>query len=238
MATSFLVCFTMNSRAMATRTPLNPELYQAIFRRRRTPRLVLRPAEPPAVHPQWNEFVNERALQPAAATLSRDLKAYLKGRLPDYMVPSAFVVMDAMPRTPNGKIDRKALPAPEQRQGQAAPAASPKTETERAIAAVWQRLLNIETVGLDDNFFDLGANSLTMVQANSILRDQLKCALSLVDLFRFPTVSALAAHLSAPTETVQETRSEVNGQTKGRRQLDAMLRRMHARQVASEEKGA
>jgi acyl carrier protein len=184
----------------------------------------------------WADFVNHRSTEPAlTGALARDVKNHVKERRPDYMVPSAIVILDALPRTPNGKVDWKALPTPSRARQEAAPSAPPRTETERIIAGVWKNLLNLDRVGLNDNFFDLGANSLTMVQASSQLRDQLQRPLSLISLFQFPTVSALAGHI-AKTEA-PEPEIEITP-TRGRGRLDAMLRRVHARQVASEEIGA
>jgi hypothetical protein len=124
------------------------------------------------------------------------LKETAKTRLPDYMVPATVVVLEALPRTPNGKIDRKALPEPGVERAPASAAyCAPQTRLETAIAAVWQELLHLERVGVHDRFFALGANSLLMVQATGRLRVALGRDLSLVDLFRYPTVHALAAHL-------------------------------------------
>ena len=107
--------------------------------------------------------------------------------------------------------------------------APPQTEIEGKIAGVWRQILTLDSVGLHDNFFDLGANSFTMVQASSLLREQLNCALSLVDLFHFPTVSALAAHLSVPQGLSPELQdSHARGQARMK------LRRMRAQYVAAQ----
>ena len=209
--------------------------YDAVFVRSDTPRLIQAATQEPASQKPWSEFANRRQTKPAAGALIHELKVHFKERRPEYMAPAAYVILDALPRTPNGKIDAKALPAPEPAKREVAPTALPRTEMERQIAGVWKRLLNLETVGRNDNFFDLGANSLTMVQANSRLRDELQCPLSLVDLFRYPSVSALAEHLN---DSGAEEAALENSQARGRTRLDAMLRRMHARQVASEELGA
>jgi acyl carrier protein len=110
------------------------------------------------------------------------------------MVPSQFVVLDALPLTPNGKVDRKALPQPDGSL-QPEPLALPRTEVEKAIAALWQSVLNLEQVGLHDNFFDLGGHSLLMVRVHGQIQQQLAIEIPLVELFRYPTVSLLAAHL-------------------------------------------
>jgi natural product biosynthesis luciferase-like monooxygenase protein len=130
----------------------------------------------------------------AASTV--DLRSALRGRLPEYMVPSNLVVLDSLPLTPNKKIDRKALPAPES--VSAEPKASflaPATELEHAIAGIWSDLLRMPRVGLDDNFFDSGGHSLLAVQAHRRLRDAIGRDLALTDLFRFPTIRSLVRHL-------------------------------------------
>ena len=126
------------------------------------------------------------------------LRAALASSLPDYMVPSAFVFLDAMPLTGNGKTDRKALlnlapPIPPQPvNGVDLPA----TETERLVALAWQQALGVPKVGLTENFFDLGAHSLTVAEAHARLQEALGREIPLVDLFQYTTVSDLARHLA------------------------------------------
>jgi acyl carrier protein len=118
--------------------------------------------------------------------------------LPQYMVPSAFVVVDAFPLTPNGKVDRRAFPAPwDTAQEPSLTFVSPRAGIESAIADVWRSILRVERVGVDDNFFDLGGHSLLVVQMQSKLRERFQCELSLMELFRRPTVGAIAEYLSA-----------------------------------------
>jgi natural product biosynthesis luciferase-like monooxygenase protein len=127
------------------------------------------------------------------------LRDALRARLPDFMVPQALVVLDAFPHTPNGKVDRKALPAPEAGAAAAAPAAefvAPADELEGRIAEVWKDVLKLAQVGTRDNFFDLGGHSLLAVQAHRRLRQALQRDLSITDIFRFPTIQSLAAHLA------------------------------------------
>ena len=132
----------------------------------------------------------------ASAKLDGELRAHLREKLPDFMVPSAVVILERLPLTPNGKIDRNALPAPRTKsQRSAATVTRPVNELETAIAAVFEQLLGQSPIGTDDNFFDIGANSLLMVQANSKLRAALGRKLSLVDMFQYPTVKSLAAFM-------------------------------------------
>jgi amino acid adenylation domain-containing protein len=127
------------------------------------------------------------------------LRAALASQLPDYMVPSAFVFIDAMPLTDNGKIDRKALlnmPPPAMAHSAPTAADEPANETERIVARAWQQALGISAVGMNENFFDLGAHSLTVAEAHAKLQEALGREIALVDLFQFSTVSSLAAHLA------------------------------------------
>ena len=128
---------------------------------------------------------------------SEQLRAHLRELLPASAVPSAFVVLPKLPLTANGKIDHVALPAPETAaQVEAAPRALPRDAREQRIAAVWSDLLLRPAVGQDDNFFDLGGNSLLVMRVHSQLQAD-EPALKVMDLFRFPTVRALVAHLAS-----------------------------------------
>ena len=142
------------------------------------------------------DFANTPVRMNNEETLSSELRTHLQSSLPEYMVPSTYVVLDALPLTPNGKVNRKALPDPVRRVVPAVNSfAPPSNDLERQIAEVWQQLLAVDRVGRRDNIFDLGANSLLTMQANSRLSSLLGRKVSLVDMFRFPTVESLAAHL-------------------------------------------
>ena len=122
------------------------------------------------------------------------VRAALRAELPAYMVPSAFVTLEALPVGPSGKIDRRALPPPRPADG--APA-GPLSRREREVAEVWREVLGTDAIGPDDNFFDLGGNSLLLIRLAARLGDRLGSTATAVDLFRFPTVRTLAAHLAA-----------------------------------------
>ena len=112
-------------------------------------------------------------------------------------MPSSFVFVHALPLTANGKIDRNALPNPFARENQSGTAPEPpRNELERVIAQAWKDALGVDRVGLNENFFDLGAHSLMVAEVHITLQQQLGCEISLVDLFQFPTVTALANHLN------------------------------------------
>lgn len=132
------------------------------------------------------------------------LREALLGRLPDYMVPGRFVFLDALPLTPNRKLDRSALPAPSNETDAPAHYVAPRTESEREVAAIWADLLKREKIGVHDNFFDLGGHSLLAVQLQSRLARKFQREISIVDLFQRPTVSAIAAFLNSQGETAAQ----------------------------------
>jgi amino acid adenylation domain-containing protein len=149
-----------------------------------------------------------------------ELKQILRQRLPEYMVPATFVFLKALPLTANGKVDLQALPAPAERQpAQSLTYTPPSTETEQAIAEIWQAALGLNAVGLHDNFFDLGGHSLLMVQVYSKLQEQFNPALTMGDLFRYPTISTLAEYLASipmqgPSDEPSLQRSLTRAQTR------------------------
>ncbi|HEX8708754.1 MAG TPA: amino acid adenylation domain-containing protein [Pyrinomonadaceae bacterium] len=131
-----------------------------------------------------------------AATVS-ELRRHLRESLPDYMLPSAFVMMDELPLSPNGKVERRALSEPDGARPVLEDAfVEPRGEMEQRIARVWETVLGIERVGVHDNFFDLGGHSLQMIRVQDKLREELERKLSIVELFQYPTVGALARHLT------------------------------------------
>ena len=124
------------------------------------------------------------------------MKDFLKKSLPEYMVPAQFVFLDSFPLTQNGKIDRKALPAPSHGNISAAHEfVAPRTETEKKVAAMWIELLKVERIGIHDDFFDLGGHSLMAIKALSRIREEFDVDLPLATLLQAPTVAQLAALL-------------------------------------------
>ncbi|MEG3972562.1 amino acid adenylation domain-containing protein, partial [Microcoleus sp. T2B6] len=125
-----------------------------------------------------------------------DLPYFLKQQLPDYMIPSAFVVLEALPLTPNGKVDRRALPAPDLRKEQEKFFVAPRTPIEEMLASIWGNILSIESaVGVQDNFFELGGHSLLATQVISRMRDTFGIELPLRSLFEAPTIAELASRV-------------------------------------------
>ncbi|WP_395334428.1 MupA/Atu3671 family FMN-dependent luciferase-like monooxygenase [Novosphingobium sp. BL-8H] len=160
------------------------------------------------------------------------LREHLRAGLPEFMVPGTLVVLDTLPRTPNGKIDRHALPDPAMvtvaagRPAAEAAETAPLNEIEAQITAIWCDLLKVPHVGRGDNFFDIGGHSLLAIQAHRRLAAIAPRPLALTDVFRFPTIAALGAHLSAGPagqEGDPDAPREVNERALARR--SALLRR-------------
>ncbi len=144
--------------------------------------------------------------QPDARAEDSALREFLSQRLPAYMVPSAFVQMDSLPLTPNGKLDARKLPVPESGGGSTRQSGDPHTDLEIRIAAVWRDVLKIERVGIHDDFFELGGDSLRAMQVASRLRGPQFPALNAFHIFERPTVADFAASLESAHAT--EAREE------------------------------
>jgi amino acid adenylation domain-containing protein len=135
--------------------------------------------------------------QPNAASPA-ELREYLARRLPEYMLPAAWVVLDQLPLTPNGKLDRGALPDPDAAERATnAVHVAPRTEVERTLARIWSEVLGTTDIGIHDNFFSLGGHSLMAARVIAASRDSLRIDLPLRDLFEFPTLYGLAKRVEA-----------------------------------------
>jgi amino acid adenylation domain-containing protein len=129
---------------------------------------------------------------------SNQLRDWLGKHIPDYMIPSVFETVDAMPLNTNGKVNIDALPLPSRdRPELAVDYKAPQTETEKAVSVTWQEFLHLEKIGINDNFFDLGGHSLLLTRVHSRLNEriQIKKELTIVDLFRYPTIHTLAKYI-------------------------------------------
>ncbi|MEH1791282.1 amino acid adenylation domain-containing protein [Nostoc sp.] len=133
-----------------------------------------------------------------------ELRSNLKKKLPDYMVPSAIVILESLPLTPNGKIDRRALPAPEPSGELSDKYVAPRNPIEEILALIWQQVLKVDLVGRHDNFFELGGHSLLATQLISRVRSSLKVELPLRSLFAAPTIAQLAPSIQQLQQQVQD----------------------------------
>ena len=133
-------------------------------------------------------YVVPRDSAPAAS----ELRAYLKAKLPDYMVPSTLVVLDSLPLTPNGKVDRKALPPDRDSADMERLYVAPRNTAEQIIAGIWAEILGKKQMGIHENFFDLGGHSLKATQVISRLRNLFQSEIPLRHMFEFPTIAELA----------------------------------------------
>jgi amino acid adenylation domain-containing protein len=179
----------------------------------------------------WRSYTNNPLLDKMASRLVPELRRALKEQLPDYMLPSAFVLLDALPLTPSGKLDRRALPDPDAFRSELTMAyVAPRTDLERAIVVLWQEALRIEKVSTHDNFFDLGGHSLLVVQVHGKLRQILNRDVSIIELFQYPTISSLAKHLQSEENNGQPLLQQSNERADVRRESTKRQREMRQRQ--------
>lgn len=155
-----------------------------------------------AVARVWEENTSDHKLiayvQASETTTlsSTEIRDQLRESLPDYMIPSSFIVMDHLPTMPNGKVDRTALPIPdESRPDLETDYAAPRNELEEVLSGIWTDLLRTQRVGINDNFFDLGGHSILVTQLVARIRDILQVDLSVTTVFQKPTVASLAGML-------------------------------------------
>lgn len=209
----------------------DPATFDVVFRHKSQTGSVVPRVADAATLERPGAYANRPAAQSGdQSQLSDQLRTHLREHLPDYMIPSVFVAMDTFPLTPNGKIDRKALPAPSAKvepvQAEYIP---PSNELETTIAGIWMELLDLSQVGRSDNIFDIGANSIMTAQANQRLSKKLGRRVSLVSMFRYPTVETLAAHLGADA-TGPAAKAETASGKPNRREEAAAKRRAKRRE--------
>jgi amino acid adenylation domain-containing protein len=150
----------------------------------------------------WQKYANKPVGSDLVRMLEPQLRRLLAAKLPEHMIPSHFVMLDSLPRTANGKLDRKVLPALDQLRPELdGPFVAPRTITEKMLASTWAEVLKLKAVGIHDNFFELGGHSLLGTQVISRLRDLFKRPLPLRWLFEFPTVATLS-------EKIEESASD------------------------------
>jgi acyl carrier protein len=166
-----------------------------------------------------------RSAPGGAEAATTAFRAFLREQLPEYMVPSAFWLLESLPHTANGKIDRKALPHPGALAGGGHGArgnyVAPTSKMEQGLSAIWREALNLPQVGIHDNFFDVGGHSLLMAQVHRRIREELKVELPLVKLLEHPTISSLAKYLGNDS---RGPRSFQQSHDRAMKQLEKMRR--------------
>ncbi len=203
--------------------------YQALFWRthRPVPPVPVKLAPRSSASSSWATYANQPLQGDFNRKIAPKLRHYLANWLPEYMIPSAFVVLSQMPLNANGKIDRRALPEPRELQvSPTRPLVSPQTELERQILVIWQEVLQMEEVGIDDNFFDLGGHSLLMVQVCSKVQKVWHREMTVVDMFQYPTVRKMANYLG---QIVAVSESTTTTQDRADKQKQALQRRKQFR---------
>ncbi|MBE9159373.1 amino acid adenylation domain-containing protein [Nodosilinea sp. LEGE 06152] len=163
---------------------------------------------------QDRQLVAYIASSAAAAPPERELRSLLKKRLPAYMIPTAFVVLDALPLTANGKVDQKALPPPTLHRAASSATTAPKTSLETTLVDLWMQLLGHQQVGIHDNFFELGGHSLLATQFVSRVRDRLHIELPLRSIFETPTIAELAQQINTLQATLQPNIASISDRSR------------------------
>jgi acyl carrier protein len=155
-----------------------------------------------------------------------DFRESLARELPRYMLPTAFVELERIPRTPTGKVNRKLLETIDLKVSAPIEYAAPKTEKESLIAGIWKEVLNIDNVGIHDNFFDIGGNSLGIIQVNFKLKELFKRDIPALIMFEYPTIASIIDYLEKNPgggiepgqEDEEKDRTEVKGKGRNRMQ--------------------
>jgi acyl carrier protein len=164
--------------------------------------------------------------EPESVPTHSELYLSLKKRLPTYMIPSAFVVLDDIPLTTSGKLDRKALPSTSLHLAPSEESyVAPSTPLEEALAEIWSELLNVERVGVHDNFFELGGHSLLATQVISRMREAFQVDIPLRSLFETPTVFHLAAEMERERakQNTNDDQPKIRSVRRGRRTMEHLL---------------
>ena len=164
--------------------------------------------------------------KPSVSPNAAELRNYLKKKLPEYMVPSLFSFLPILPLTVNGKVDRQGLPAAGKMDaGQQERYVAARTDLESEIASIWQRILGLEGVGVNDNFFEVGGTSLLVLSLRRQLEAHLKKPIPVADLFQYPTISHFCEYLAQAGAPAPFSEAE--------RRAETRLRRLEKRNAAA-----
>jgi amino acid adenylation domain-containing protein/thioester reductase-like protein len=187
--------------------------YEVLLKRRspfsKPSPLILDAIQPQVTEPitdlnrSWQSYANNPLQEKVTHHFSRQLCSYLQQRLPDYMIPSAFVAIESLPLTPNGKVDVSALPLPGNlRPNLDVAFVAPVTPVEQRLADIWSNVLEIDEIGVDDNFFELGGNSLRLMELMSQIEQAYQIKIFLDDFFQLPTIRGLARQIQQAGSSV------------------------------------
>jgi amino acid adenylation domain-containing protein len=180
----------------------------------------------------WREYANDPLESSFRQQLIPQLREYLKERLPEYMVPSAWMALKQLPLTPSGKVDRQALPTPHSRPEEMGEYLPPRTDLERALAEIWAQMLRVDQVGVQDNFFELGGHSLLATRVIARIRELLQIDLPVRRLFDAPTIERLA--LQIETDRRREAAAEERRLGTVRHDLRERIREMPEEDVLAQ----
>lgn len=148
-----------------------------------------------------HQLVNDPNIDSLERLLTSELRDFCRLHLPEVMIPNRFVIMETLPKLPNGKVDRKSLPKPSALGSSNIKRKMPTTQEEKQIAQIWEDILSLDEVGLEDNFFDLGGDSISVVEMISKVRKQFDANISLRKVFKVPTIASLVGHIAGKTST-------------------------------------
>jgi acyl carrier protein len=169
---------------------------------------------------------------PASDFLEADIRSFLRQKIPDYMVPSRIIEIDHVPLTGNGKVDRRLLPNPDDIVRDAASLLAPRTDLERILVEMWSTALGlaVEKIGVQDNFYDLGGNSLLLVKVSALIAKHFSIQLRITELFQYPTIEGLAQFLDGIRSSTQGPTSNAPDDARDRAARRKELRARLARQ--------
>ncbi|HEY9694284.1 MAG TPA: amino acid adenylation domain-containing protein [Oculatellaceae cyanobacterium] len=185
----------------------NNKTYNVIFARQGVTNNI-NIASQPTYSSSWRDYANNPLQAKTARQLIPYLQTYLTQKLPDYMIPSAFVVLESLPLTPNGKIDRRALPAPDLIKPEiASNYVAPRNQIEEILVKIWCEVLGVKRVGIEDNFFELGGHSLLATQLVSRVRDVFGVELPLRSIFEAPAIAQLSKLIATLKENKPKTQT-------------------------------
>jgi acyl carrier protein len=151
------------------------------------------PAPQSSTQLPWSAYANDPLESAFRQQLIRKLRDYLRGVVPEYMIPTGWMLLEQLPLTRNGKVDRRSLPNPQGRPEELGEYVPPRTEVERLLADIWSELLQIDQVGVEDNFFELGGHSLHGIKLIALIGDRLAVKLSVIAIFQHPSIAEMAA---------------------------------------------